>query len=306
MKSMAGFGGGVASLSMAGSGDGIYQALETLLGTLNGISPIPTPANFYNVPQIIHNTHPSFNVFAIVGSGNYSESLSGTGVAGGRGAAYLTSKTFLYNTSSSNILSTGKDIVDMSGGAASGISGASVIDGKKWMAMAQFDGSNFDGILLWIFTGDSVTGAEIITSNGRPVTKARDIFYPVGVGNNDYHHIYPIALTAGGGTVYSNFISGRTGWNFSIGSSADSATGFRSTGNFSQDDGAWGFRIATSNYNGFVDGNSPGPSQFQTGSNAPGFGMGNYDSSDGNNYTYWNGTDNGNANNLGFVFTGDA
>ena len=72
---------------------------------------------------------------AVVGNSNYAESLSGTGVAGGKRTH--TAKGFNYNSSSSNIISTGSEIVDMSGGSSSSISGGSVIDGKKWMAMAN-------------------------------------------------------------------------------------------------------------------------------------------------------------------------
>ena len=99
------------------------------------------------------------------------------------------------------------------------------------------------------------------------------------------------------------FFSGRNGWNFSNGSGA-SNTGYSS--NMSNDDGAWGYRIPTSNNTSYVDGNSPGASQFDTGGAAPGFGMGNYDAGDSNSRAYWNGTDYGSSNNLGFVFTGDA
>ena len=192
----------------------------------------------------------------------------------------------------------------MSGGSSSGISGGSVIDGKKWMAMAQFDGTNFDGILLWIFTGDSVNNSGTVTSGGRTVTNTRDIFYPAGTGSSNYHHIYPIAIAADG-TIYSNVTSGKSGWNFSNGTGAQSATGYNSSGNMSGDDGVWAFVISTGSNSFYADGNSPGSNPL-TGS-VPSFGMGNYDSSDGA-YTqnYWNGTNTASSNNVGFVFTGDA
>ena len=72
---------------------------------------------------------------------------------------------------------------------------------------------------MWIFTGDSVNNSGTVTSGGRTVTNTRDIFYPVGTGSNDYHHIYPIAIAADG-TIYSNVNSGKSGWNFSNGSNA--------------------------------------------------------------------------------------
>ena len=307
--SMTGLGGGATSLFRAGAGGGagIFSDIVSLVTTLDNISN-PSSSNateIGNIQGLIESANTAFNVFAVIGQGGYAESLNGTGAAGGN--VSFTQKNFAYNTSSSNIISTGNDIVDMSGGSTSGISGASVIDGKKWMASAQFNGNYFDGILIWIFTGDSVNNSGTVNTNNRPVTKTRDIFYPVGVGNNDFHHFYPIALSASGhsNTVYSNFFSGRNGWNFSNGSGA-SNTGYNSTSRISGDDGAWGFRIPTSNNTSYVDGNSPGASQFDTGGAAPGFGMGNYDAGDSNSRAYWNGTDYGSSNNLGFVFTGDA
>jgi hypothetical protein len=44
-----------------------------------------------------------------------SESLAGTGAAGGK--TTLSAGRFVFNTSASNILSTGKTIVDMTGGS---------------------------------------------------------------------------------------------------------------------------------------------------------------------------------------------
>lgn len=306
---MTGLGGGATSLFRAGAGGGadIFSNIVSLVTTLDNISN-PSSGNstdIGNIQGLIESANSAFNVFAVVGQNDYAESLTGVGAAGGN--LSFTQKSFAYNTSASSIISTGNDIVDMGGGSTSGISGASVIDGKKWMASAQFNGNYFDGILIWIFTGDSVNNNGAVNTNNRPVTKTRDIFYPQGNGSSNYHHFYPIALSASGhsNTVYSNFVSGRNGWNFSNGSSA-SNTGYNSTSRISSDDGAWGFRIPTQNYTSYVDGNSPGASQFDTGGAAPGFGMGNYDSGDSNSYAYWNGTDYGTSNNLGFIFTGDA
>ena len=307
--SMTGLGGGATSLFRAGAGGGagIFSDLQSLLTTLNNASnPSPTDsADIGNIQGLIESANSSFNVFAVVGYQNLSENLAGTGVAGGKRTH--TGKGFNYNSSSSNIISTGNTIVDMTGGSSSGISGGSIIDGKKWMAMAQFDGSNFDGILLWIFTGDSVNNSGTITSGTRSVTNVRDIFYPTGTGNNDYHHFYPIALDVNG-TVYSNTTSTKNGWNFSNGSNAQSATGYDSGSNrMSGDDGFWGFIIPTGTNSAYVDGNTPGETIFSTSSSKPGFGMGNYNSSDtAFSETYWNGQIDNNNDFLGFVFSGDA
>lgn len=266
---------------------GIFSQLVTLATTLSSAAN-PSPSNLQSVQSIIESVNSAFNVFAVVGTNDYSESLSGTGVAGGKRTH--TAKGFNYNTSSSNILSTGNTIVDMTGG----IGDLSVINGKKWMAMAQFDGGGFDGILLWIFTGDSVNTSGTITSGTRSVTSVRDIFYPDGAANSDYHHIYPIAIDPTG-TVTSNTTSGSSGWNFSDGQNPTTA-GYYLTNAFANDDGQWGFVIP-----GYTDGNFGG-TIFTTN----GYGMGNQNGGDSSNNTYWNGVNTANSNNMGFVFSGDA
>lgn len=280
------------------TGGGIFDDLISLSTTLASGS-VATGTNFQGVQSTIENTNSTFNVFAVVGGGNYAESLAGTGVAGGKRTH--TAKGFNYNTTSSNILSTGNTIVNMSGGSANNLS---VIDGKKWMAMAQFDGTNFDGILLWIFTGDQVSNQGTITSGTRSVTNVKDIFYPSGAGSTNYHHFFPIAIDANG-TIYSNTNSGKCGWNFSNGA-APLTSGYNNTSKFSADDGAWGFIIPTGTNSAYVDGNSPGASPKSTSSTTPGFGMANYDSGDSNGDNYWNGVNTSNTANVGFVFSGDA
>ena len=272
------------------SGVGIFNDLIKLSVTLASSS-VATGTNLQSTQSIIESVNPAFNVFAVVGSGNYAETLGGTGVAGGKRTH--TAKGFNYNTSSSNILSTGNTIADMTGGASNNLS---VIDGKKWMAMAQFDGTNFDGILLWIFTGDQVSNSGTITSGTRSVTNVKDIFYPVGAKTTNYHHIYPIAIDPNG-TVTSNTTSGSSGWNFSDGAAAGTA-GYNTTSKFAADDGQWGFTIP-----GYTDGNAGG-TIFST--SPPGYGMGNQNSGDSSQNTYWNGVNTSNNNNVGFVFSGDA
>ena len=278
---------------------GIFVDLINLASSLANAT-VPTPSNLQSIQSTIENANSAFNVFAVVGYTDYAESLAGTGVAGGKRTH--TAKGFNYNTSSSNILSTGNTIANMTGGSSSNLS---VIDGKKWMAMAQFDGTNFDGILLWIFTGDSVSNTGTVTSGARSVTNVRDIFYPAGTGSTNYHHFYPIAIDPSG-TVTSNTASGSNGWNFSNNQQPVSTTGHYQTGRLAADDGAWGFKIPTGANTSYVDGNSPGTNFKSTSSTTPGFGMGNYDSSDSNSDTYWNGTNTMNTNNMGFVFSGDA
>ena len=282
----------------------IFSALQTLATTLASVS-VPTKQNSTNslilndddsVQSIIESAHSSFNVFAVVGFGKYAEDLPGRGVAGGMRTHTATG--FNYNTSSSNILSTGNAIVEMSGGGRINPN-LNVIDGKKWMAMAQFDGTNFNGILLWIFTGDSVNNSGTITPVIRGVSQVKDIFNPEGDNTSDYHHIYPIAIDPSG-TITSNTTSGASGWNFSSNSAnvGTNPLGYYGTGSFSFDDGIWGFKIP-----GYVDGDGGG-NPFT----ANGYGMGNYNESDEDGtFTYWNGSINSNSiAHLGFVFSGDA
>lgn len=268
---------------------GIFSDLVSLAQTLASAT-VPSPSNLQSIQSTIESANSAFNVFAVVGYTDYAESLVGTGVAGGKRTH--TAKGFNYNTSSSNILSTGSTIANMTGGNAASLS---VIDGKKWMAMAQFDGTNFDGILLWIFTGDSVNTSGTVTSGTRSVTNVKDIFYPAGAATTDYHHIYPVVIDPSG-TVTSNTTSGASGWNFSNNQQPVSTTGYNLTTRFAVDDGQWGFRIP-----GYTDGNGGG-TIFTT----AGYGMGNQNSSDTNSNTYWNGTTTSSVNNLGFVFSGDA
>ena len=268
---------------------GIFDSLINLSITLSSAT-VPSPSNLQSIQSTIEDADPAFNVFAVVGTGNYAEALTGTAAAGGKRTH--TAKGFNYNSQSSNILSTGNTIVDMTGGATHNLS---VIDDKKWMAMAQFDGTNFDGILLWIFTGDQVSNSGSITSGTRSVTKVRDIFYPAGASNSNYHHIYPVAIDPSG-TITSNTTSGSSGWNFSNNQQPGSTTGYNATNKFAVDDGQWGFTIP-----GYTDGNGGG-TIFTT----AGYGMGNQNAGDTSNNTYWNGVNTTNSSNMGFVFSGDA
>lgn len=274
------------------SGSTIFGSLQSLAITLAS-GTVATGSGVANITEQLDNIHaanPAFNTFAVVGYSNLSEGLSGTGVAGGRkGTGY----GFSYNTSNSNYLSTGNTIEDMSGGAAAGLP---EIDGYKWMAMAQYDGTNFDGIVVWIFTGDGLNGSKVVQSGTRPVTRTADIFYPDGT-SSDYHHIYPVVI-ASNGTVYEYSVtSGGTGFNFSNNAQPGTA-GYYTTTRFAYDDGQWGFTIG-----GLADGNGGG-TIFTTN----GYGMGNQNSNDlSYNYVVWDGFNTSSAGDqLGIVFTGDA
>jgi hypothetical protein len=64
------------------------------------------------------------------------------------------------------------------------IDSLSAIDNKKWMAAAIYDGTanGFRGILLWIFTGDSITSTNVVTSGGRTITTTKSLFQPAMAG----------------------------------------------------------------------------------------------------------------------------
>lgn len=281
-----------------GSVVSIFDTLKTLSTTLASGN-VATGSNLQSVQSTIEGADSSFNVFAVVGAGDYAEGLSGTGVAGGMRTH--TAKGFNYNTSdSNNILSTGKTIATMTGGSDNSLS---AIDGKRWMAMAQYNGTAFDGILLWIFTGDSVNNSGTVTSAGRTVTTVKSIFQPAGTGGTDYHHIFPVAIAADG-TIYSNTNTSKCGWNFSNNQQPGADTGYKATDRFAQDDGVWAFVIPTGSDSFYADGNSPGVNPKTTSS--PSFGMGNYNAGDSSGDTYWNGTNTSSTDNVGFVFSGDA
>ena len=265
----------------------IFENLKTLAVSLDALTSI-TNSNLGSVQSTIEEADNSFHVFAVIGTNDLAESLAGTGASGG--TTSFSSLKFVYNTSASNILSTGNTIVDMTGGPNS------VIDGNKWMAMAFYDGSaGFKGILLWIFTDDLINSSNSITADGHTVTTAKSIFYPDNSGSS-YNRIYALVIGDDGAVDYSDY-DGNVGWNFSNGQNPSSSTGYNSTSRFAGDDGTWGFRLSGNK----VDGNSPGPSLY--GSN--GFGIANYDGGDGRTYYYWNGSSVSNSTYVGFVFTGD-
>lgn len=271
------------------SGGQIFDNLLTLSTSLNSLTNI-TSTSFGSVQSVIQSADTSFNVFAVATHSSNSESLLGVGSAGGK--TTFTSSRFVYNTSASNILSTGNTIVDMSGGSNNSLP---IIDGKKWMAMAVYDGTTngFRGILLWVFTGDSISSGDVVTSGGRIITNTRSIFAPALSAGN-FARIYQVVIGKTGNIITSN-TSGNAGWNYSDGQIPGLLTGYNSTSRFSSDDGFWSFVIG-----GKVNGNS-GPS-YQT---TNGYGFGNVNSTDVSSQLYWGSSVSG-TNYVGFIFTGDA
>ena len=266
----------------------MFENLQTLAVSLDALTSI-TNSNLGSVQSTIEGADNSFHVFAVIGQNDLAESLVGTGASGG--TTSFSSPNFVYNTSASNILSTGNTIADMTGAPNS------ALNGNKWMAMALYDGSTngFKGIMLWVFTDDLINSSNSVTTDGHTVTTAKSIFYPT-ISSNSFHRIYAVVIGDDGAVDYSDY-NGNVGWNFSNGQYAGSSTGYNSTSRFASDDGFWAFRLNGNK----VDGNSPGPDY----KSAYGFGVGNYNGGDGVSQIYWNGTSTSTSNYVGFVFTGD-
>ena len=279
-------------------------------------SPQPGSNILGNMPvvqSIIESAHPSFNCFACVGYQGYSEMLSGQLRSNGKGT--LQSKQFLYNSNGAsspagvaNVLSTGNVISPITGAGAYD-SNLAMIDGLKWMAMAFWNGSSttstvggstvydgYQGIIIWAFTGDSISSGGSVISNARPITYVRDIFF--GQTSN-YSKIFGVGIAkASGSSPTITYTPANAGYNFSNNQQPDSR-GYNQTGKFGADDGIWGM-----NMNQYLDGNTPGP-DFSGANKA--YGMGNYNGNDSNNECWWDGIDNGGNNNLiGIVFSGDS
>ena len=307
------------------SGGGIFQDIKSLAMSL-GSATLPSPSNLQSIQSLIEAQNSAFNVFAVIGKDDCAEDLTATTVAGGKRTH--TALGFNANSSGGNIISTGNEIVDMSGGSSEGLS---AIDGKKWMAMAQFDGGNFDGILIWVFIGGNVGSVDTSGNQGTGTTTAnkgrnnlwtgqyspglyavRDIFYPSGDEFTDMLNIHPVAIDPSG-TIYSNTTAGKVGWNFSNNSQATS-TGYLGNNTLSQDDGIFAFAIPTGTNSSYSDGDgsdSQGVDPFDESSNTkPAFGMGNRNSNDAScDFVYWNGvrtpTAASSSQHIGFVFSGD-
>ena len=268
---------------------GIFDKLLTLSTSLSSLTSISS-TNLGTVQSTIQAADPSFNVFAIPIHTANAESLQGTSAAGGK--ATLSAGRFVYNSSASNILSTGNNIVDMSGG---GNNSLSIIDGKKWMAMAVYDGTTngYRGILLWIFTNDSITTGNVITTGGKTITTTKSLFQPV-LATGNFARIYQVVIGPSGNVLASN-TSGNGGWNFSNGQGSNATTGYFATNAFSNDDGFWAFILG-----GKVDGNG------LTYKSANGYGFGNPNTTDPGSELYWAGSLVTGTTYVGFVFTGDA
>lgn len=281
------FGITSGSISAAG-GESILNTLISLASSLNSLS--ASDSNYSTVQSTIESSNSSFNTFAVVSVNNVAESLTGQGTANGKHTFVSSTPKFVYNTSASNILSTGNDIVDMTGGANNSLS---QIDGLKWMAGAFYLNNTFQGILLWVFTNDLISDTDVVTTNGHPVVNTKDIFYDDNAGSS-YNRIYQVVIESTG--IVASDVTGNAGWNFSNNQQPTTA-GYNTPTRFASDDGIWAFILG-----GKCDGNAPGPDYRTTN----GYGFGNYNAGDGSTIFYWAGVNSGNAQHVAFMFTGDA
>lgn len=267
----------------------IFDSLLNLSRSLNSLTNI-TSTSFGTVQNTIQSANTSFNVFAVATDAANAELLAGVGTVGGK--TTFSGAGFVYNISNSNILSTGNTIVNMSGGSNNSLS---VIDGRKWMAMAVYDGTTngFRGILLWIFTNDLIDSSNVVTTNGHPIVNTRDIFFPDN-SLTSFNRIYQVVIGNNANIVASD-VTGNCGWNFSDGQNP-TTSGYSTISSFSADDGIWAFTIGAK-----VNGNTNTPYQV-----SGGYGFGNPNGADSASDLYWNGSLISGTTYVGFIFTGDA
>lgn len=238
----------------------------------------PYARNFGNVFVEMQTIYPNvFNPFATIAHANNAESLVGVGIPNGNWDGLYALPRFVYNTSASNVLSTGNVIKPMTGGNFYGLS---EIDGKPWLGMLVYPGNEFSGffgILLIMFTGYIVNNANELTS--RPISTVKDIFYPA-IPNGSYHQIYAVAIDRYGNIERSD-VSGLMGWQHSDTQNATDK-GYNTINKFSFDDGCFGFIFGQK-----TQGNAPGLDYRVAGQ--PSYGMGNYNGSDNTSLLFWNG-----------------
>jgi hypothetical protein len=167
--------------------------------------------------------------------------------------------------------------------------GLAGVDELPWSAMAFWDGTQFRGIAISLWTQATITSANVVTANAQPVVDAVSQFYPT-TGDDLYRQLIPVVVQPNGQFV--TFDAPNTGWQFSSAQNP-SANGYYSTSFFSQDDGVWGLQP-----NRLLDGDTPGLS-LTTG----GYGFNNYNATEPVLNYYWGGPSQTSANFVGIVFS---
>lgn len=170
------------------------------------------------------------------------------------------------------------------------LTGATPAAGLPWSAMAFWDGTSFRGIIIWAWTGDTITALGEVTAGARPVTTPAQMFSPV-TGDSVYRRVRPLVISASGDVVLDGS-QAATGFQFSSAQNP-TANGYYSTSFFSQDDGVWGIQPG-----GTVDGDVPG-SALTTGA----YGFQNFNGGEPVTQYWWGGAAQTSETMAGVVFS---
>ena len=93
------------------------------------------------------------------------------------------------------------------------LTGTTPAAGLPWSAMAFWDGTNFRGIMVWAWTGNTINDVNTVVSGARPVTTPAQMFSPM-TGDNLFRQIRPLVISANGAVVLNGSDS-NTGFQFS-------------------------------------------------------------------------------------------
>ena len=223
----------------------IFASLVSLSYSLNIIASV-TNTDFKNVQSTIQSSNPSFNVFAVATKNNNSEELQGISSSNGKYA--FTSPGFVYNSSNSDFLSTGKEIIDMNTGINYGLP---EIDGKKVTSTRT------------IFY-PTLNPLEYMSVYQVVIGKEGNIIEFDTTGNAGWGYSNNQNPTVTGYHLATNFSFDDGLWAFILGEKTDGNDGptYKKTngygfGNYNQTDSSsslyWqGSNVATSNYVGFI------------------------------------------------------
>lgn len=216
----------------------LVEILQSLASTLNNL-------NNNDIQSKINGA--GFTIFAKIKTSLFAEQLGGKAVSSFPYTFTDNEFKFIYNTA--NTLGSGENLVKQK--IASDIQEA-----RHFMAMAIYANSsdgvngNFEGILLWTFTG-SDSGGKKKDGTDKTITNIASLFINNGFNsNNDFWSVYPYFIS-----ITGNIETGtESGWRFSNNQQAGATTGYYTTSKFASDDGAWAIQFGSN-----IDGNSPGP-----------------------------------------------
>lgn len=259
---------GVASWAPGDGDRTVLDALRALSITLSSVA-----ANNVTVSTAVSTVEArGYSVWAVPIPAKMSETMSGVQTVPGAG-------NFRYRASGP------LGVRDLGT-----LTGSTPARGLPWTGMAFWDGTQFKGILVWAWTGNTINTSNTVVSAARPVTTPAQMFSPT-TGDSLFRQVRPLVIEANG-VVTLNGSASNTGFQYSSAQNPTS-NGYYSTSFFSQDDGVWGFQP-----NLKVDGDTPGPS-LSTGA----YGFNNYNTSEPVTQYFWGGTAQSSANFVGVVFS---